>query len=637
MTETIRRPPDVRPFRVLQVIETLQVSYGGPARNAFELNRSLNSLPDTVATIVFVDGSYEGSVLAEADRTATTGPDYRAAPRGEIASELHRSDVVVIHGYYWWWTAPLAVLSALRGRPYVVTPHGALERRQRQYSRGKKAVFESVAGSVIRRLSAGFIVGSERERGDLCEVVRTRPVAVGGVGVRLTAAVPSQVPVPSRDDVRLLFLSRLHPKKRPDVAIRAVALLKERGYRCTLTIAGDGRPGFVGGLRRLAADLDLSEEVALVGQVGVEDKATLFGRHHFFVLPSESENFGIAVAEALNHGLPTVTTSDVAAAEGIDPRAGRLISHPDEEHLAAAVASLLDAGGYDDLRKAAIEHARSRFDWTAVAQDWRELLIQLGHTSTRSPAGRGARRGRSPLDHFYPEHGAGGFTRTDGTVEFYTRVNALVSDDSTVLDFGAGRGRFGEDRNATKRNLQLFRERVACTIGVDVDDAVHQNPHLTRAYTIEPGRPLPLASDSVDLVVSDWTFEHVTDPAWAAAELARVVRPGGWICARTPNRWGTVGLPTRLVPNAWHAGILGRLQPSKKVVDTFPTAYRMNSRRQIGALFPAAQFLDCTYVYDSEPSYAANSFLAWSLTRALHRTLPGPLGQTLMIFLRKHP
>lgn len=39
---------------------------------------------------------------------------------------------------------------------------------------------------------------------------------------------------------------------------------------------------------------------------------------------------------------------------------------------------------------------------------------------------------------WFPEVGAGGFTSLDGTIEFYTRINALLASDMTVLDFGGG-------------------------------------------------------------------------------------------------------------------------------------------------------------------------------------------------------
>jgi SAM-dependent methyltransferase len=55
--------------------------------------------------------------------------------------------------------------------------------------------------------------------------------------------------------------------------------------------------------------------------------------------------------------------------------------------------------------------------------------------------------------------------------------------------------------------------------------------------------------------VSDFTFEHIVDPAQAARELDRVLKHGGWLCARTPNRYGYIALANRFVP-------LPNLEPS---------------------------------------------------------------------------
>lgn len=94
---------------------------------------------------------------------------------------------------------------------------------------------------------------------------------------------------------------------------------------------------------------------------------------------------------------------------------------------------------------------------------------------------------------FYPEIGAGGFSRIDGTVAFYNRVNALLKKEAVVLDYGAGRG-FGhvEDPCEYRRSLCNFRSRIASVIGVDVDEAVMQNPALDEAYVFNPKDPLPI-------------------------------------------------------------------------------------------------------------------------------------------------
>lgn len=247
---------------------------------------------------------------------------------------------------------------------------------------------------------------------------------------------------------------------------------------------------------------------------------------------------------------------------------------------------------------------------------------------------RRARRSRIAERHF-PEVRAGGFSRVDGTVAFYTRVRALTSSDSTVVDFGAGRGQSIEDPVAFRRSLQQLRGTVRRVIGLDVDEAVRENPGVDEAHVITLGAPLPLPDASVDLVLADFVFEHVEDPRWAGREIARVLRPGGWICARTPNRRGMIAVAARLVPNRYHVQALRVLQPGKKDVDTFPTAYLMNTVRDLEICFPPDKFDHVTYTYDGGPAYAGGSRAGWALFRMLSRLTPARLRPTLFVFVQK--
>jgi SAM-dependent methyltransferase len=235
----------------------------------------------------------------------------------------------------------------------------------------------------------------------------------------------------------------------------------------------------------------------------------------------------------------------------------------------------------------------------------------------------------------YPEVGAGGFTRHDGTIAFYQRVRALLRPDMTVLDFGAGRGRSVEDPVQYRRTLRTLRGSVTRVIGVDIDPVVLQNPTVDEARVVTPGNPLPLPSQSIDLVVSDFTFEHIADASWAASELTRVLRFGGWLCARTPNRWGYIGIGARLVPNRLHARVLRRLQPEKQEQDTFPTVYRMNTHRAIRRLFPEQDFDDHSFALNGDPAYCGSSRIALRIAAALVRLVPPPFETMLHIFMRR--
>src|SRR5215217_7904944 len=128
---------------------------------------------------------------------------------------------------------------------------------------------------------------------------------------------------------------------------------------------------------------------------------------------------------------------------------------------------------------------------------------------------------REDLATLYPEVQAGGFSRLDGTISFYARINALLGElgpAAVVLDYGAGRGAFLEDPVPFRRDLRRLQGKCERVVGVDVDDVVLGNPALDEAHVVRFGERLPLDDASIDLVVTDHTLEHVTDPAWVASE-----------------------------------------------------------------------------------------------------------------------
>jgi SAM-dependent methyltransferase len=239
---------------------------------------------------------------------------------------------------------------------------------------------------------------------------------------------------------------------------------------------------------------------------------------------------------------------------------------------------------------------------------------------------------------FYPEIGAGGYSRVDGSVELYTRIRALLGPEMQVLEFGAGRGwAVTDDPNPVRSRLANLRGACARVVGVDIDPAVRENPGLDEAVVIVPGRPLPFPDSTFDLVVSDHVFEHVDNPAAVAAELDRVLRPGGWICARTPNRNGYIAWGARLVPNGLHTRVLRRLQPGRQSVDVFPTRYRLNTRAALRHHFPPDRYHHCTYGFNTEPAYVGATNPLWVLLWAWLRVAPESLCATWFVFMQKLP
>jgi SAM-dependent methyltransferase len=232
---------------------------------------------------------------------------------------------------------------------------------------------------------------------------------------------------------------------------------------------------------------------------------------------------------------------------------------------------------------------------------------------------------------FYPESRFGGFTDIDGTVIFFTRVNALLEPGHVVLDVGCGRGSAAEDPVRTRRTLRNLKGKAARVIGIDVDPAATENPFLDEFRLIE-GPAWPLPDDSIDLMVCDYVLEHLEDPGQFFSEVRRVLKDGGHLCLRTPNRWGYVALAASVIPNRHHSKVTSRVQDGRKEEDVFPTLYRCNSRGTIRRRMLEAGFDAVVYGYESEPNYLAFSRVAYFLGTLHQKFAPGFLKPTLFAF-----
>jgi glycosyltransferase involved in cell wall biosynthesis len=134
------------------------------------------------------------------------------------------------------------------------------------------------------------------------------PIAIIPNGVELPGYdEPNTGHCPTSSKRTLLFLSRIHPKKGLSMLLEAWAKVRPSGWN--LKIVGPDEGGHRKELEKQATSLGLADVVSFHDAVrGKDAKSALFREASLFVLPTHSENFGIAVAEAMAHGLPVITT-----------------------------------------------------------------------------------------------------------------------------------------------------------------------------------------------------------------------------------------------------------------------------------------------------------------------------------------
>ena len=124
----------------------------------------------------------------------------------------------------------------------------------------------------------------------------------------------------------LLFLGRLHPKKGCDIVIRAFARIAADYQNLDLVMAGPDRIGWRRALEGIALSEGVAERIHWPGMIKTDIKWGAYRAAEAFVLPSHSENFGIAVAEALACNLPVLISNKVNIWREVETGGAGLVS-----------------------------------------------------------------------------------------------------------------------------------------------------------------------------------------------------------------------------------------------------------------------------------------------------------------------
>lgn len=104
-----------------------------------------------------------------------------------------------------------------------------------------------------------------------------------------------------------LFLGRIYPVKGLPMLVRAWSQVRPQGW--ILRIAGPDEAGHRSQVEEMIAAAGLEEEISFLGPIAGDEKQSVLMDADLFVLPSHSESFGMAIGEALAHGLPVLTTT----------------------------------------------------------------------------------------------------------------------------------------------------------------------------------------------------------------------------------------------------------------------------------------------------------------------------------------
>ncbi len=313
---------------------------------------------------------------------------YVSSPnvRNWCRANLRRFNGVILHGL---WSATNWTLSReciAVGIPYIVFPHGMLDiwsvRGQGWLKWYKKAVYwhlrerQVVSGSRAVFFTMQRELDNARKTFHLPEI---QPLIVSPFGVSShvdNSDVKPSVSVDQGSERKIaLFLGRVHPKKRPDILIEAWAKAEvPRDWR--LVIAGPGESEYLAKLANLARQFRIENAVQFVGPVSGADKSYLFQRASWFLLPSEQENFGVAVLEAVSNGCALAISDQVYFADEL-PAGSEILPVRLEAWTCFMRERMIDNMWRDETVKRVLEHIGDKFSAERISKQWVDKISKV--------------------------------------------------------------------------------------------------------------------------------------------------------------------------------------------------------------------------------------------------------------------
>ena len=176
----------------------------------------------------------------------------------------------------------------------------------------------------------------------------------------------------------LLSVGAVVPRKDHDALIAALAGLRHLPWRLAIVGNTTRAPAHVARLRARLAASGLSSRVTLTGELSASALARRWQTADLYVAASRHEGYGMAIAEALAHGVPVITTRAGAVGAWIGRRGALVVPDGNTAQLRAALAQVLSMPSLRaQLRRGALARRRALPTWEATAEAVHRRLLQL--------------------------------------------------------------------------------------------------------------------------------------------------------------------------------------------------------------------------------------------------------------------
>jgi glycosyltransferase involved in cell wall biosynthesis len=298
-------------MKILYTILSMGVKSGGPTLSTFLTAKGLLACGASVSIVTFRMSDISDRLISS-DNFIQTLPTvsnkfgYSKVFKDFLLQESSRYDIVHARGIWSYPTYKLAKTARKQSKPYLITLHGMLYPQDKKKSRWKKKIFLKLY--LFKDLQKAACVHATCME----EMEHVRNLGV----ISPIAVIPNPIETENMDRIlsvnhkrkfRIGYLGRVHPRKNIERIIYAWNKLHDEIQDKELVIIGDGDDVYLQFLKKEISRLK-TPNVIFTGFLSGKEKKDILQTLSYLVVPSDFENFGMIIPEALIQGVPVIAS-----------------------------------------------------------------------------------------------------------------------------------------------------------------------------------------------------------------------------------------------------------------------------------------------------------------------------------------
>lgn len=363
-------------MKILHIIPSISDYHGGPSNAIFQYTnyQKRNGLEPAILTTDFLIDDYKKKInnvpiyiFPKFNFNIRLINDYAISLRliFWLIFNIHKFDLVHVHALFSFPSTFAMLIARIFKKKYILRTIGQLM----EWSLNEGYSYKKIYLLLIERsnIEAASLIHmtSDIEVNQFKKKFNNQNIINLPIGVYLPSIKIKEKQ--EKSYLRYLFLSRIHPKKQLEMLFYALEILINKGFKnWTLDIVGDGELEYINYLKRLSIKLGINKNLRWRGFLTGSDKFRLIENSDWFILPSASENFGIAIAECLAFGLPVIISPSLGLSSIVSSYKAGYVFNGDHNDLSECLLKNANKIADIKIRKRSRLLAEKFFGWETI-------------------------------------------------------------------------------------------------------------------------------------------------------------------------------------------------------------------------------------------------------------------------------